>query len=76
MYKISEFAKLINKCVLTLQRWDREGVLVAQRTPKGRRFYTHDQYLEYISSEKISKNPKDIISKIILLLVELQKQIK
>ena len=53
-YKISEFAKMINRKVKTLQKWDRDGKLVAHRTPTGRRFYTHQQYLEYmgIADEK------------------------
>jgi putative resolvase len=33
--------------VFTLQRWDRNGTLTAHRTPTNRRYYTHDQYLQY-----------------------------
>ena len=47
MYNIGEFAKLINKSVKTLQRWDREGILIAKRSPKGRRYYTDAQLLTY-----------------------------
>nr|WP_241261994.1 MerR family transcriptional regulator [Acinetobacter baumannii] len=39
---------MIGKSVKILQRWDTEGTLVACRNPKNRRYYTHDQYLEYI----------------------------
>jgi predicted site-specific integrase-resolvase len=46
-YRPHEFAALIGKTVNTLQRWDREGILPAHRTPTNRRYYTHDQYLEY-----------------------------
>ncbi|HEY7358773.1 MAG TPA: IS607 family transposase, partial [Ktedonobacterales bacterium] len=46
-YRPHEFATLIGKTVNTLQRWDREGILPAHRSPTGRRYYTHDQYLEY-----------------------------
>ncbi|WP_309087869.1 IS607 family transposase [Domibacillus sp.] len=46
-YKPSEFAELLNVSVKTLQRWDREGTLNAYRTPKNRRYYTHNQYLAY-----------------------------
>ncbi|ONI45764.1 hypothetical protein AN641_03550 [Candidatus Epulonipiscioides gigas] len=46
-YKPNEFAKLLNVSVLTLQRWDRLGKLKAFRTPTDRRYYTHNQYLEY-----------------------------
>ncbi|MDP2098741.1 MAG: IS607 family transposase [Methylobacter sp.] len=45
-YRPSEFAKLIAKTTKTLQRWDREGILTAHRTPTNRRFYTHDQLSE------------------------------
>lgn len=56
-YNVTQFSNLINVKVKTLQKWDREGVLVAKRTPTNRRYYTHSQYLEYIGekSEKISK---------------------
>lgn len=46
MYSIGEFSKLINKSVITLQRWDREGLLVAKRTKTNRRYYTEEQLLE------------------------------
>lgn len=48
VYAPREFAKMVGRTVKTLQRWDREGVLVAYRTPTDRRYYTHDQYLNYI----------------------------
>jgi putative resolvase len=47
-YRPNEFAKLISKSVNTLQRWDREGILKAHRTPTNRRFYTHDQLAEVL----------------------------
>lgn len=31
----------------TLQRWDRDGILKAHRTPTDRRYYTYDQYLQF-----------------------------
>lgn len=46
-YKPKDFAELLNVSVKTLQRWDRDGILVAKRTPTDRRYYTYDQYLEY-----------------------------
>jgi putative resolvase len=46
-YSPKQFGALIGKSVLTLQRWDRAGILKAHRTPTNRRYYTHDQYLEY-----------------------------
>ena len=56
-YNVTQFSNLINVKVKTLQKWDREGVLVAKRTPTNRRYYTHSQYLEYIgeSVQNISK---------------------
>lgn len=46
-YSPKQFGALIGKTVLTLQRWDRAGILKAHRTPTNRRYCTHDQYLEY-----------------------------
>ena len=54
-YKPKEFAELLNVSILTLQRWDNTGKLKAFRTPTNRRFYTYEQYKEYMgiaSSEK------------------------
>lgn len=42
---------LIGRSVSTLQRWDREGVLPARRTPTNRRYYTHDDYLRVIGQK-------------------------
>ena len=55
MIRLNEMAKRLNVSVKTLQRWDREGILVAKRTPTDRRYYTEDQYLEYIGSSTKSK---------------------
>ena len=38
-YNANQFAKKVGKSVKTLQRWDREGVLVPRRSPKNRRIY-------------------------------------
>ncbi len=47
-YSPQEFGKLIGRTTNTLQKWDREGKLKAHRSPtSNRRYYTHDQYLEY-----------------------------
>lgn len=50
-YNISEAAELIGVSVKTLQRWDREGKLVANRTPSNRRYYTKNQLKEYMEVE-------------------------
>lgn len=41
-YKPKDFAELLGVSVKTLQRWDREGILKANRTPTDRRYYTYD----------------------------------
>ena len=46
-YKPKDFSELIGVSVKTLQRWDREGILIAKRTVTNRRYYTYDQYLQY-----------------------------
>ena len=50
-YKPKDFAELLGISVKTLQRWDREGILKANRTPTDRRYYTYDQYL-HIENDK------------------------
>ncbi len=46
-YSPKEFGEMIGKSVITLQKWDRKGILHAHRSPTNRRYYTHDQYLQY-----------------------------
>ncbi len=46
-YSPQAFGKLIGRTTNTLQKWDREGILRAHRSPTDRRYYTHDQYLQY-----------------------------
>ena len=47
IYKPKEFAEKLGVSVKTLQRWDNDGTLIANRTLGNRRYYTHNQYLEY-----------------------------
>lgn len=47
-----EFGNKIGKSVNTLQRWDRNGILKAGRTPTNRRYYTQEQVDEYFCIEK------------------------
>ena len=49
MYKPKDFAELIGVSVKTLQRWDNDGILVAKRNPKNRRYYTQEQLMEYLN---------------------------
>ena len=57
-YKPKDFAELLNVSVKTLQRWDREGILIAKRTPTDRRFYTEEQLQEYL--KKSDKNAESL----------------
>ena len=61
IYNVTEFAEMIGKSVRTMQRWDREGILVAYRSPSKRRYYTHTQYLEYIGQPKGSLEKVNVI---------------
>jgi putative resolvase len=45
IYSPKQFGQLVGRCVKTLQRWDREGFLVAHRYANGRRYYRYDQAL-------------------------------
>ena len=44
-YKPKDFAELLGVSVKTLQRWDREGILKANRSPTDRRYYVTGQTL-------------------------------
>ena len=57
-YSIGEFAKKIGVSVNTLQRWDREGILTANRTPTNRRYYTEEQLQQYRGSKASSLEEK------------------
>ena len=46
--KPQEFAKRLGVSTQTLRRWDKAGILKANRTPTDRRFYTEEQYEEYM----------------------------
>jgi len=61
MYSTGKFAKLINRHVRTLQNWDNLGLLKPDTyTPKGRKQYSHEQYLNFIN-KPISNTPKENI---------------
>ena len=60
-YKPKDFAELIGVSVKTLQRWDREGVLKANRTPTNRRYYTYNQYLQFKGIEKADDKRRVVI---------------
>ncbi|WP_141700082.1 MerR family transcriptional regulator, partial [Candidatus Marithrix sp. Canyon 246] len=60
-YRLNEFAKLINRSVKTLQKLDRLGKFKAHRTATNRRYYTHNQYLEYMGIAKNNTKKKFIV---------------
>ena len=60
-YKPKDFAELLGVSVKTLQRWDREGILKANRTPTDRRYYTYDQYLQFKGINTESDNRQIVI---------------
>ena len=51
VYKVGELSKKFGISVKTLQRWDREGILKAFRSPTGRRYYTEEQLKELIETK-------------------------
>ncbi|MFV0636843.1 IS607 family transposase [Mitsuokella sp. WILCCON 0060] len=54
VYKPKEMAEKLGVTVRTLQEWDRRQKLPAYRTPTGRRYYTEEQYLDYIGESVVS----------------------
>lgn len=60
-YKPKDFAELLGVSVKTLQRWDRDNILKAKRTPTDRRYYTYDQYLEFKGINTTVTNRKTVI---------------
>lgn len=53
MIRLNEMAERLGVSARTLQRWDKDGVLVAQRSPTNRRYYTEEQYQNYIHGRKV-----------------------
>ena len=62
MYSPAQFSKMIGKSVPTLQRCDREGRFIAHRNSKSRRYYTHDQYLEYIGAKASDEKGRIVVN--------------
>ena len=60
-YKPGDFAELLGVSVKTLQRWDREGILKANRMPTDRRYYTYDQYLQFKGIKTKNDNRETVI---------------
>lgn len=60
MLKPSEMAKRLGVTVKTLQKWDNAGKFKAHRTPTNRRYYTEDQYLNYIGQSDEPKKRRQV----------------
>ena len=55
VYSPREFGRMVGRAVVTLQRWDRKGIFKANRTPTGRRYYTQEQYLQFVGQKVVPK---------------------
>ena len=64
IYNVTEFAEAIGKSVKTLQRWDRQGILTAYRSPSKRRYYTQTQYNEYMGITTTENKQNVIYSRV------------
>lgn len=60
-YNVSEAAEKLRVSVKTLQRWDRDGKLVANRTPSNRRYYTEKQLSEILNVEENKMREKFMV---------------
>ena len=60
-YKPKDFADMIGVSVKTLQRWDREGILKAFRTPTDRRYYTYLQYLQFMGQKQDDADSREVV---------------
>src|SRR5688572_5058102 len=63
-YTTGQFAALLGKHPRTVQRWDSAGLLVADRSPKGRRMYTdrHVALARGIDEEDTSIQTRAVIA--------------
>ena len=60
-YRVSEFAKKINRAPSTLRRWDIEGRLPAKRTASGQRYYEDSDLYHALGLEPPAKMKKTIV---------------
>ena len=56
--KPKDMAEKLGITVRTLQKWDNQGILKAYRTPTNRRYYTEEQYLQYIGKPLDSEHAR------------------
>jgi predicted site-specific integrase-resolvase len=59
---ITQAATYVGRSVKTLQRWDRQGILQAGRTPTGRRVYTKAQLTAFVGHPKHPTVPRRIVA--------------
>jgi len=57
MYTTGEFAERVGVHPQTVQRWDREGTLVAHRTQTGRRYYTDEDVAQALGLAMLVAGP-------------------
>lgn len=51
---ISKAAKELGVSINTLRRWDREGILVPEKTPSGHRRYELDKLKEFYRKDNLT----------------------
>lgn len=56
IYKVGKAAKLLGVSRVTLQKWDRDGKLVANRNETNRRYYTDEQINNFLRKPRIELN--------------------
>lgn len=57
--KPKDVSRILNVSQKTLQRWDKDGTLIAYRNPKNRRYYTQEQIDSFLG-KKTDKQRKHI----------------
>ena len=61
MIKPKEMSERLGVTVKTLQNWDNKGILKAHRTPTNRRYYTEEQYSDFIGKKQSENHKKTVI---------------
>ena len=59
---LAQAAQMLNRTPKTLQRWDREKVLIAHRTVTGRRYYTEDQIRTFLGAPAAAAFPRNAVA--------------
>ena len=62
MLKPKEMAERLGVTDRTLQKWDKNGTFKAHRTPTNRRYYTEEQYLQYIGKSSSSSEKRKVVA--------------